>query len=341
MPGERTQGLITRDWRQFVAEGEITSYVGDVLAAVAAETPAGRAREAAALVEVEYEVLEPVTDPFAALEPGAPAAARARQRALDLDHAARRRRRRAGLVGPRGHRDVRDPVHRARVPRARVGAGRTRRRRLHVYSQGQGVWDDRRQVASFLGLPETQVRVTQVSNGGAFGAKEDLNVQGHAALLAHSTRRPVAARRCPARRASRSTPSATRSPWSTRSGCDADGTARGRAGPDGRRHRGVRERRRQGPRARGRARLQRVRRAERRRRGPGRLHEQPAGRGDARVRGEPGELRDRGHAGHPRRAGRHRRLGHPVAERRRGRRDVRDRPGASARASGSARPCWR
>src|SRR6266508_2726331 len=30
VPGERTQGLITRDWRQFVAQGEITSYVGDV-----------------------------------------------------------------------------------------------------------------------------------------------------------------------------------------------------------------------------------------------------------------------------------------------------------------------
>ena len=71
VPGERTQGLITRDWRQFVAEGEITRYVGDVLVAVAAETRQA-AREAAALVEVEYEVLEPVTDPFAALEPGAP-----------------------------------------------------------------------------------------------------------------------------------------------------------------------------------------------------------------------------------------------------------------------------
>ena len=55
---------------------------------------------------------------------------------------------------------------------------------LEVYSQGQGVWDDRRQIASFLGLPEERVRVTHVPTGGAFGAKEDLNVQSHAALLA-------------------------------------------------------------------------------------------------------------------------------------------------------------
>ncbi len=72
-PGERRQGLIISDWRQCVAEGETTSYVGDVVAIVAAESRAA-AREAAALVEVEYDVLEPVTDPAAALATGAPAA---------------------------------------------------------------------------------------------------------------------------------------------------------------------------------------------------------------------------------------------------------------------------
>jgi len=62
---------------------------------------------------------------------------------------------------------------------------------VHVSSQGQGVWEDRRQIASFLGLPEESVRVTQVANGGAFGAKEDLNVQCHAALIAVKTARPA------------------------------------------------------------------------------------------------------------------------------------------------------
>ncbi|MHB8959865.1 MAG: xanthine dehydrogenase family protein molybdopterin-binding subunit, partial [Candidatus Limnocylindrales bacterium] len=54
-----------------------------------------------------------------------------------------------------------------------------------------GAWEDRRQIASFLGLPERAVRVTQVATGGAFGGKEDLNVQGQAALLAIRTGRPV------------------------------------------------------------------------------------------------------------------------------------------------------
>ena len=72
---------------------------------------------------------------------------------------------------------------------------------VRVYSQGQGVWEDRRQIASFLGLPEERVRVTQVATGGAFGAKEDLNVQGHAALLAYGHGAAGAASRSPARRA--------------------------------------------------------------------------------------------------------------------------------------------
>ena len=44
VPGERVQGTLTRDWRQFVAVGEETRYVGDVLAAVAAETRHAAAR---------------------------------------------------------------------------------------------------------------------------------------------------------------------------------------------------------------------------------------------------------------------------------------------------------
>ena len=61
-----------------------------------------------------------------------------------------------------------------------------------------------------------------------------------------------------------------------------------RARPHRRRHRRVRERRRQGAGARGRPRLRRRTGSERRHRGARRLHEQPAVRGDARLRREPG-----------------------------------------------------
>ena len=63
--------------------------------------------------------------------------------------------------------------------------------RLRVFSSGQGIFDDRRQIAAFLGMPLDDVVVEQVSSGGAFGGKEDLSVQAQTALLARMTRRPV------------------------------------------------------------------------------------------------------------------------------------------------------
>jgi xanthine dehydrogenase molybdenum-binding subunit len=71
VPGDRVLGLVEADWPLLVAEGETTRYLGDVLAVVVAGSRAA-AREAAALVAVDYEVLPPVTDPEAALAPGAP-----------------------------------------------------------------------------------------------------------------------------------------------------------------------------------------------------------------------------------------------------------------------------
>ncbi len=179
VPGERSQGSITRDWRQLVAVGEETAYVGDVLAAVAAETRQA-AREAAALVEVEVEVLEPVVSPF---DERARLLSVSEVKRGDVDRALAS----AAHVVSRSY-TTQTIEHAFLEPEAAlVSPGEP----LRVYSQGQGIWDDRRQIASFLGLPEEGVRVTQVSSGGAFGAKEDLGVQCHAALLATRTGRPV------------------------------------------------------------------------------------------------------------------------------------------------------
>ena len=54
--GDRYTGLIVPDWPLMVKCGETTRYVGDVLAGVVAETEK-IAREAVALIEVEYKVL--------------------------------------------------------------------------------------------------------------------------------------------------------------------------------------------------------------------------------------------------------------------------------------------
>jgi selenium-dependent xanthine dehydrogenase len=193
VPGNRTQGEITKDWVQLYAAGETTRYVGDVLALVAADTRAA-ARAAAALVDVEYEVLEPVTDPVEAMAPGAPrlhpgspgnvlSVSQVKRGDIDAGLAAAAHVLTETFQTQRIEHAFLEPEAALAYPTDDGG--------IHFYTQGQGIWSDRRQVASLLGLPEDKVRATLVSNGGAFGAKEDLNVQGHAALLAWHTGRPV------------------------------------------------------------------------------------------------------------------------------------------------------
>jgi selenium-dependent xanthine dehydrogenase len=201
VPGERVQGLIRADWPVLVAIGETTRYVGDVLVAVAATTRRA-ARAAAALVDVEYEVLPPVVDPFEALAADAPSIhdggnllSRSVVRHGDVDEALgdaahvvtetfRTGRIEHAFLEPEACLAV--PASADGVPIVDPPAPR-----LHLYSPGQGAWDDRRQVASLLGLEPADVRVTQVSTGGGFGGKEDLSVQGQAALLAWVAERPV------------------------------------------------------------------------------------------------------------------------------------------------------
>ena len=71
VPGNRWNGLIYPDWPGFVAVGEEVRCVGDVVAVVGAED-AATARRAAGLINVDYELLDPVLTPQASIAPGAP-----------------------------------------------------------------------------------------------------------------------------------------------------------------------------------------------------------------------------------------------------------------------------
>jgi aldehyde oxidoreductase len=62
---------------------------------------------------------------------------------------------------------------------------------IKLHSQGQGVYVDRRQIATLLGIPEEKILIRQVQTGGAFGGKEDITVQGHVSLFAWLLKKPV------------------------------------------------------------------------------------------------------------------------------------------------------
>ncbi|MGZ0179439.1 MAG: xanthine dehydrogenase family protein molybdopterin-binding subunit, partial [Acidimicrobiales bacterium] len=63
--------------------------------------------------------------------------------------------------------------------------------RLMVYSGGQGIWDDRNDIARILNVDIDRIVTELVSNGGAFGGKEDMSNQGQTALAAWLLQRPV------------------------------------------------------------------------------------------------------------------------------------------------------
>ncbi len=193
IPGQRKQGLIENDWSLFIAEGEVTHYIGDILAAVVASDTRS-ARAAINKISVDYEALHGVFDPDEALKPDAPSVHADRsnvlstsvikrgdvERALSESHFVETRTFETQMV----EHAFLEPESALAMPWENG---------VEVFSQGQGVFEDRRQIASFLGLPEASVKVTLVSNGGAFGGKEDLSIQAHVALMALLTQRPVKA----------------------------------------------------------------------------------------------------------------------------------------------------
>ena len=192
VPGERWYGLLYDDWPGFVAEGEEVRCVGDVLAAVAADD-VRTARAAAALVEIEYEVRAPLTDPEKALAEGAPRVNPKHENLLSRS-VVRRGDAAAALASSAhvvsGTWRTQRIEHLFLEPEAAL-AEPLPDGRLALFTQGQGVFDDRRQVARFLGVPEEAVHVELVPSGGAFGGKEDMSVQAQTALLARVSGRPV------------------------------------------------------------------------------------------------------------------------------------------------------
>ncbi len=189
VPGLNRFGIVNPD--QPVLCEDRVRYIGDAVAAVAAETPEIAALALESIV-VEYIVLPVVDDPIKAQTRQAP------------------------KLHPGGN-----VLHRNQYGQGDVGKGfakcahiveetySTPRQmhtymetegglfvpeeggRLTVYSPTQHGYKDRMQLARILGLPEFNIRVISSPIGGSFGGKDELNVQPYGALLALITGKPV------------------------------------------------------------------------------------------------------------------------------------------------------
>jgi aldehyde oxidoreductase len=192
IPGDLKVGIIHTDWPVMIPIGGRTSYRGDVLAVVVA-TNVLAARAAAELVDVSYNVHTPFIDTDTALASDEDAVWGLDGNVLstttyargdfDVAYASAAHTTHDVFITQRVEHAFLEPESTVAIP-GEDGS-------LYVYSGGQGVWDDKEQIAAMLAIDPDLVTVELVSNGGAFGGKEDMSNQGHTALAAHLTGKPV------------------------------------------------------------------------------------------------------------------------------------------------------
>lgn len=191
IPGSQRVGLIYQDWPMMIKIGETTRYIGDVIAGVVAKNEE-IAKEAVDLIKIDYEIYKPITDIHEALS---------EKEKVHPDH--------DNLLGncvikigdaeetfknskyiSSGIFQTQRIEHAFIEPESAIALP-DGENKLILYSQSQGVYEDRKQVAKMLGIDEENVRVILVPNGGGFGGKEDMTVQGHVSLFAWILKRPV------------------------------------------------------------------------------------------------------------------------------------------------------
>ena len=187
VPGKKTYGLIASD--QPVFASEFVRYVGEPVAAVAADHPE-TCRRALAAIKVVYEILTPVTDAeFAILPTTSP---------IHPDgNLIRHQRIITGDQNLQGEIIVEGTYEMGMQDQAFLGLEAalaipdSGADGIEMYVATQWLHEDQKQIAACLGLPLEKVRLTLGGVGGAFGAREDISLQVHCALLALRTSRPI------------------------------------------------------------------------------------------------------------------------------------------------------
>lgn len=189
VPGVNRFGIVVLD--QPVLCEDVVRYIGDAVAAVAADTEEA-AERALELIEVEYEIYPAITSPEQALQPET-------MRLHPEGNVLKNIRYAKGDVEAAFERCAHIVEHTYKTSRQMHAYMETEGGlfvpeadgRLTIYSPTQHGLKDRLQIANILAVPEESVRVLSSPIGGSFGGKDELNVQPSGALLAKRTGRPV------------------------------------------------------------------------------------------------------------------------------------------------------
>lgn len=188
IPGANRIGIIIRD-EPCLVDDKIRR-IGDAIAIVAAESQE-RVNEALDLIEIEYELLEPILTVDRALEEDSPKVhgttnihGKKHLENGDVDAAFAK----CDVIVEHTYNT---PMLTHMFIEPEAGVARYEDKILTVYCSTQNPHYDRGDVARVMNLPNNQVRIVQAITGGGFGGKLDLSVQCHLALLTHYTERPV------------------------------------------------------------------------------------------------------------------------------------------------------
>jgi len=187
VPGKLTYGLIASD--QPVFARDVVRYVGEPVAAVAADHPE-TARRALAAIKVDYEVLTPLVDAEAAIDGSFPAMhpdgnVIRRQKVIRGDQNF------VGDVVVEGTYEIGMQDQAFLGLEAALALPDDDGGGIELFVATQWLHEDQKQIAACLDVPIERVRLTLGGVGGAFGGREDISLQVHCCLLALVTKRPI------------------------------------------------------------------------------------------------------------------------------------------------------
>ncbi len=188
IPGENIFGIIKKD-QTYLAEDRVR-YVGEPILIVLGQTEEA-ARKALRLIEIEYEDIDVISDPF--ISGGSRTLIH--EKGNLLSH-------RKVIKGDieKGF-DEADVIvehtyttawldHAFMETESGVGYP-DNKGRIVVVSSTQNIHYKQKEISKLLAIPEENIKVIQATTGGGFGGKLDVTVEGFLALSVYHAKRPV------------------------------------------------------------------------------------------------------------------------------------------------------
>lgn len=188
IPGEMTHGVVLKD--QPVLVKDIVKRIGDPVLVIAASTK-DILRKAIDSVKISYEEYNGIFTIEDALKVSAPVLGdgsnilyNLKVKKGDIEEGFRK----ADIIAENCY-STPSIEHAFLQPEACVA--KYNKDILEVYIATQYAHYDREEVCRVLNMTENKVNIINTAIGGAFGAREDITLQLHAALAAYYTRKPV------------------------------------------------------------------------------------------------------------------------------------------------------